>query len=329
MMRYIESSSTDPYFNLALEQYIFDQLPHTQDYFMLWQNDNTIVIGKHQNTFSEINADYVTEHGIKVARRLSGGGAVYHDLGNINFTFITDYQGQDFDFATFCRPVMSALECLGVPVSLSGRNDMTILGKKFSGNSQYIKHGRIMHHGTLMFDSDLSVMSLALRVSKDKIQSKGVKSVRSRVTNIRPFLSTPMSTREFLLHLYRFMEREYGLQTYALTEGDLRQVNELRSRVYSQWDWNYGESPAYQIEKRRRIEGCGEIQVHMNVNGGIIQAIAFYGDYFSNQDPGHLTKILVGTRLEEQSLCQRLDQVSLEDFFHGITLKAFCNLLLS
>ena len=329
MIRYLESSSTDPYFNLALEQYVFDRLPRSQSYFMLWQNNNTIVIGKHQNTFSEINGAYVKAHGVRVARRLSGGGAVYHDLGNLNFTFITDYQGQEFDFATFCRPVVRALEDLGVPVCLSGRNDMTIQGKKFSGNAQYIKQGRIMHHGTLMFDSNLDAVEQALQVSRDKLQSKGVPSVRSRVTNIRPFLSRPMTTREFWDHLRDFLDREHGLEPYALTEVDLGAVRQLRDSVYARWDWNYGQSPAYQIEKRRRIEGCGEIQVCLDADEGVIRAISFYGDYFGLQDSKLLAQKLVGVRLEEAALRQAIRPVALDNYFHGITPDAFCALLLS
>lgn len=329
MMRYLESGSTDPYFNLALEQYIFDSLPRDQSYFMLWQNDNTIVVGKHQNTFAEINADYVRDHSVRVARRLSGGGVVYHDLGNINFTFITDYTGENFDFAFFCRPVLRALTALGVPAALSGRNDMTIQGKKFSGNSQYIKQGRVMHHGTLMFDSNLDILEEALRVSPDKIRSKGIQSVRSRVTNICPYLDRPMTAQTFFAHLLNFMTTEFGLTPVFLASEDLGRVRQLRDGRYATWVWNYGESPAYQLEKRRRVEGCGEIQVHMDVDGGVIQAIAFYGDYFSSRDPAQLAKMLAGTRLEERSLRQRLSQVNLEAFFHGITLRAFCDLLLS
>ena len=204
-MRAIQSPSTDPRFNLALEQYIFDQMPRNRSYLMLWRNDQTIVVGKHQDTFAEINADYVRANQIQVVRRLSGGGAVYHDLGNVNFTFIADHTGSDFDFSTFCRPVVKALHSIGVPAEINGRNDMTLDGKKFSGNSQYMKHGRVMHHGTLMFHSDLEVVSQALAVSKDKIESKGLKSVRSRVTNIKPYVQEDITTADFFRILREFM----------------------------------------------------------------------------------------------------------------------------
>ena len=182
-MIFIESDCHDPYFNLAMEQYVFDRLPREEDYFMLWPNENTIVVGKYQNTAAEVNASFVREHKIPVARRLSGGGAVYHDLGNINYTFITDAQkGSRLNFEKFCRPLVRVLQSLGVPAQVSGRNDVTIEGMKCSGSSQYIREGRIMHHGTILFDSDLDVLGKALIVPEDKIVSKGVASVRSRVT---------------------------------------------------------------------------------------------------------------------------------------------------
>lgn len=244
-MYYLESTKTDPSWNLALEQYVFDVLGPRDDCFMLWQNDNTIVVGKHQNTLEEINTDYVKEHGVTVVRRLSGGGAVYHDLGNLNFTFVAENRfGSEFDFSTFCRPVMDALRSLGVPAEINGRNDMTIEGRKFSGNAQYMKKGRIMHHGTLMYDSDLEAVSRALNVKPDKIESKGLKSVRSRVTNIRPYVTDQTLTVDgFREILRRSMFRAYPLTAYALTPEDLDTVERLRRDVYRRWEWNYGASP--------------------------------------------------------------------------------------
>ena len=269
-MRAIQSPSTDPRFNLALEQYIFDQMPRNRSYLMLWRNDQTIVVGKHQDTFAEINADYVRANQIQVVRRLSGGGAVYHDLGNVNFTFIADHTGSDFDFSTFCRPVIWALESLGVPAELNGRNDMTIRGRKFSGNSQYVKEGRVMHHGTLLYDSDLSVVSSALAPSRDKLTSKGLPSVRSRVTNIKPYMHQPMPTESFMERLWSCLGEVCDLVPYELDRGDLNQVERIRQAVYDRWEWNYGSSPRCQIDKRRRVEGCGEIRVCLDLKEGAI-----------------------------------------------------------
>lgn len=328
-MVFIESLSTNPAFNLALEEYVFETMPKDWEYFMLWQNHNTIVVGKHQNTVEEINIPYVKEAGIQVVRRLSGGGAVYHDMGNVNFTFIADAQNIDtLNLQTFCIPVIRTLEKLGVDARLSGRNDITIGGKKFSGNSQYIKNGRIMHHGTLMFDSDLAVVAEALNVSKDKIESKGYKSVRSRVTNIRPHLNTDISIENFKQILKESMIQDGDIQSYCLTGADLANVEQLKVQRYDTWDWNYGESPRYQIKKSRRIEGCGKIEVSMNVEGGKITAYESQGDYFGDGATETLKELLKGCLLEEQALRGRLLGFPLELCYTNLAVESFIQLLL-
>jgi len=329
-MYYIQSNSTDPYYNLALEQHVFDKLDRSHSYFMLWQNDNAIIVGKHQNTIEEINAAYVKEKGITVARRLSGGGAVYHDLGNINFTFIVDdNNGKPFDFATFCVPVVQVLASMGVKAEISGRNDMTIDGKKFSGNSQYSKQGRVMHHGTILYDSDLQVVSKALNVSVDKIESKGIKSVRSRVTNVRPYVSEDIPTTDFLNALRDFMFKENDMQPYELTEEDERNIRQLRDEVYSRWEWNYGKSPAHTIWKARRVEGCGKLEIFINMaKSGIIEDIAFYGDFFSNLDPAGLSAVLKGCFLEEESLRTALTGTSVGKYINNLTVNDFVSIML-
>lgn len=330
MMYYIPSHNTDPYYNLALEQYVFDSLDREHSYFMLWQNANSIIIGKHQNTISEINAAYVRERDIRVARRLSGGGAVYHDLGNLNFTFIVDSQGEAFDFSQFCRPIQKALSSMGVQVEISGRNDMTIDGKKFSGNSQYMKKGRVMHHGTILYDTDMSVLSGALHVSKDKIESKGIKSVRSRVTNVKPYMKDQsVTTEQFWEALRHYMFQENDMSPYVLTPEDLAGVERLRDDTYATWEWNYGASPSHSIQKTRRIEGCGKLEVFIDVSKqGQIKDIAFYGDYFGNNDSRELAAILTGCKLEEHSLLNALAHVDLTAYFAGLDRESFLAVLL-
>ena len=328
MMQYIQSPSTDPYFNLALEQHIFDNLDRNNSYFMLWQNMNAVIIGKHQNTIAEINAAYVSEHGIAVVRRLSGGGAVYHDLGNLNFTFIADSGEQGFDFSVFCKPVAQALTMFGVPVEISGRNDMTIGGKKFSGNAQYMKRGRVMHHGTMLYDSDLEAMGRALNASPDKIESKGIKSVPSRVVNIKPYMPQDLPIASFRDALRDFMFKEYALRPYTLTPHDFEIVRRLRDTVYSQWDWNYGTSPAYSIRKERRVEGCGKIEVFMDVAEGKIGSIAFYGDYFGNGDSVELTRRLQGCALEENVIRKALSNMDIGLYFNNCSLDDLVSILL-
>ena len=328
-MVYLESPSTDPAFNLALEQFVFDEMPRDHEYFMLWQNKNAIIVGKYQNTAAEINAAYVKEHDIQVIRRLSGGGAVYHDLGNINFTFITDAEhGESIDLAVFCEPVVKALAKLGVTAEITGRNDITIDGQKFSGNAQYIRQGRIMHHGTIMFDSDLSVVAQALNVPKDKIESKGIKSVRSRVTNVKPYVKGDMGLQDFWAALRQYMVEERSLERHVFTPAELERVEAIRAERYGTWDWNFGKSPRYSIQKARRVEGCGRIEVSYEVDKGVITALAVYGDFFSNTDPGELTARLIGRRPEEADLREALAGVPVDHYFKNLTLDELVAIIL-
>ncbi|MCP1102937.1 lipoate-protein ligase A [Aequitasia blattaphilus] len=326
-MIFIESTSTNPAFNLALEEYVFDYMPKDQEYFMLWQNENTIVVGKHQNTVEEINAAYVKERGIQVVRRLSGGGAVYHDLGNINFTFVVDADNiEQLNLQAFCQPVVKTLERLGVEAEQSGRNDITIDGKKFSGNSQYIKGKRIMHHGTLMFDSDLSVVAGALKVTGDKIQSKGFKSIRSRVTNIRPHIPADVDLERFKQVLREYMVQGEMTQ-YTLTKEDIEEVKKIQRERYDTWEWNYGASPEFQIQKSRRIEGCGKIDISMNVENGVITDYDSRGDYFGEGATPELKEKLIGCRLEEGALQEALKGFGLGACYSNLSLDDYIEVL--
>jgi lipoate-protein ligase A len=335
MNYYIESRVSDPYYNLALEQFIFDKFDRRHSYFMLWQNHNSIIVGKHQNTRAEINASYVNKNNITVARRLSGGGAVYHDLGNLNFTFITDainsnsINGNAINFQAFCGPVQQALISLGVPVEISGRNDMTVEGKKFSGNAQYLKGGRVMHHGTILYDSDLDVLSRALNVSQDKIETKGIKSVYSRVTNIRPYMTSDMPIAGFWAALKECMSAAFKLRDYALSAEEDAAVKNLRESVYSQWAWNYGASPPCNIRKIRRVEGCGKIEILLDVaKEGRINNAAFYGDFFGSGDPAELAALLAGHYLEYNELKSGLHGIDIARYFFNLDTEGFLSLLL-
>jgi lipoate-protein ligase A len=329
MNYYIESRNTDPRYNLALEQFVFDSLDRGNSYFMLWQNHNSIIVGKHQNTLSEINAGFVKSHNISVIRRLSGGGAVYHDLGNLNYTFITS-TGTDnaVDFAAFCLPVQKALVSFGVPVVISGRNDMTVMGKKFSGNAQYLKNGRIMHHGTILYDSNLDILSQALNVSKDKIESRGIQSVHSRVTNIRKFMKTDMPIECFWAALKEYMFSAFNMREYIISPEDNKKIEKIKEQVYSQWSWNYGASPPFNIRKTRRIEGCGSFEILLDTeNGGIIKNIFFYGDFFGNDDTPLLAEIIKGRHYEYNELSNIINEIDISRFFHNLDAKTFLSLL--
>ena len=326
-MVYIRSTSINLYFNLALEQYVFDFLPRTETYFMLWQNDNTIVVGKHQNTAGEINAAFVKEHGIHVARRLSGGGAVYHDLGNVNYTFIMDAgKSNELDISTFCKPVVEALRPLGITAEISGRNDITIDGKKFSGNSQYLKDGRVMHHGTIMYNSNLDTLEKALCVSEDKIMSKGISSVRSRVTNIANHMERKISTEEFIARIRDSVLGE-NFETYELNEKDLEVVNKLCNEKYATWEWNYGKSPRYTVRKERRIEGVGKIILDMEVENGVLTGLDSFGDFFGD-GADNVAKAICGVRMSETELLSALESVDVDKSWHKLTAKQLVDLIL-
>lgn len=325
-MKYIESKWTDPYYNLALEEYVFENLDRHSDWLLLWQNFNTIVIGKYQNTVEEINADYVKEHGISVARRLSGGGAVYHDKGNLNYTIIVD-QNEDFDFnfQYFARPLTRALQAFGIDAKFSGRNDVTIDGKKFSGNSQYVKRNRIMHHGCIMLDSNLSNVADALKVKEIKMESKSTKSVRSRVTTINANAETPISMETFKQELKKQVAEGNPLEPYELTEADITEIKKLRDEKYATWEWNYGFSPEYTVRKEEKFP-CGIVTAHMDVEKGRIKEIRLFGDFFGNGDIAELENRLKGLTLD-YNMEDSLRNVNAEDYINGITTQELIKLL--
>lgn len=329
-LSYLNLYTTDPAWNLAAEQYVFDALPRDRTYFMLWQNDNAIIIGKHQNAAAEINQQFVRENGVRVVRRLSGGGAVYHDMGNLNFTFIADAGDMEsINFKLFCQPVVAALAALGVTAEVNGRNDMTIDGQKFSGNSQYLKEGRVMHHGTIMFDSDLDRVAQALHVDQEKIAAKGVVSVRSRVTTVRQHMPHPVELEEFRRVLLDNILAQQPGEGYIFTEADKAQIARLREQRYATWEWNYGQSRECEMTKKKRFPACGGVEAHLSTDHGVIEHIAFTGDFFSVVEPEVLAEKLVGLRLEEQNLREALAQEDAGRYFSGLKNEELIELLLS
>ena len=325
---YIESNSNDPHYNLALEQYVFDNLDQSNEYIMLWQNDNSVIVGRNQNTIAEVNSAFVKEKNINVVRRLSGGGAVYHDLGNINFTFIRDSKINEIIFGDFCEPVLQVLNDFGVSAEFSGRNDLTIDGKKISGNAQYIKKGRVMHHGTLLYDSNLEMVQNALNAPDDKLQSKGIKSIKNRVTNIRPFMKNDMSANEFMAALRDKLFTAYNLKPYFLTENDNIEIEKIKDNIYSKWSWNYGASLPFNIRKCRRIEGCGTIEILIDVEKeGKIKNITFYGDFFGNSKQEMLAKKLTGCNYELEEIKKAIQNEDITAIFHGLDEEKFLSLL--
>ncbi|MFS8578673.1 MAG: lipoate--protein ligase [Novibacillus thermophilus] len=319
-MLYIQNDSTDPRYNLALEEYVFKHLKLEEDFIMLWQNEPSVIVGKNQNTVEEINVDYVEQHGIHVVRRSTGGGAVYHDLGNLNYTFITKADGTGIDFRKFTQPVIRVLNSLGVPAEFNSRNDIAIRGKKFSGNAQRVYKNRVLHHGTIMFNSKLEDVHNVLKVKAEKFKSKSVKSVRSRVTNISDYLPEPITIDEFkkLLLERLFLEQDSPKREYLLTEEDQAEIRKMMEEKYANWEWNYGYSPKFNYEKTDRFDG-GTLQVRLNVVKGIIEECKIYGDFFGVEDVQDVENRLKGVRYDRAAIQEALQGVDLDPYFGGIT----------
>ncbi|MEA4906286.1 MAG: lipoate--protein ligase [Chloroflexi bacterium] len=318
----------DASLNLALEEYVLRNARTDEDLLLFYINAPSIIIGRHQNTLEEINSSYVEANHIQVVRRLSGGGAVYHDLGNLNFSFITPYQPENFvNFKLFTEPVVRSLNGMGVKAELNGRNDIVVEERKISGNAQYIAQRRMVSHGTLLFNSDLSCVSEALKVKPGKIVSKGIKSVRSRVANISEFLSQPMEIEDFRARLLEdIFAGAVGARQYPLEETDWQAVRALADERYRTWEWNYGRSPDFNVQQTQRFPS-GEIDARLEVHQGVIQTVRFYGDYFAEVEQDELNHKLVGLRYDRQEIARALQGVSIERYFSGVDLPAFIEFL--
>lgn len=328
-MKYLVNNSNDPRYNLAFEEYCFKHLDLKDDYVILWINGPAIIIGKNQNTIEEINQDFVNEKGIKVVRRITGGGAVYHDLGNLNFSIISMSSGPEkIDFKKYNIPIVKALEKLGVKCELTGRNDITLDGKKFSGMAQSVWRGRVLNHGTIMFDVELDVLSKALQVKQDKIESKGVKSVRSRVTNIKPYLTVDVDIYEFRDLLLKSIFEMEGLEPeeHKLSQEDLDNIQKLFEEKYSTWEWNYGESPKATYKNYKRFD-FGSIDIRFNVVNGLIKDTKIFGDFFGTEDVALLEEKLNGVRYDKVEVSKAVENEPLQKYFGNISKEEFVDLM--
>ena len=328
-MIFIENEGhTNPRLNLATEEYALRNFSAANDYLLFYINEPCIIIGRNQNTLEEINHEYVEQNNLHVVRRISGGGAVYQDLGNLNFSFITNHDVKSLNnFKKFTEPVIKVLNNLGLNAELKGRNDILIDDKKISGTAQFSTGKRMVSHGTLLFNADLGEVANALNVKMSKIESKGHKSVRSRVANISEFLVNPISIQEFrkLLLTGLYGESE-AFESYHLTEEEWKGVHKLKEEKYDTWDWNYGRSPKFNIQRSKRFP-VGEIDLRIFVEKGIIKDFKIFGDFFGKEPVANLESLLLNERYEKENIIQLLKDIDLNEYFGDIQKIEFIELI--
>lgn len=323
---------TDPSINIALETYLVENRLSDEPMLLFYINEPSIIIGRNQNTIEEVNQRYVEEQGIHVVRRMSGGGAVYHDLGNCSFCFIQEENGMARDFAAFTRPVIEALHQMGASgAELAGRNDLLIEGKKFSGNAMYVRNGRMTAHGTILFDSDLDAVTAALKPRADKVESKGIKSVRSRVSNLKPYLSAEfqqMDTSAFrdflLLKIFGVSERAQ-VKEYVLTEEDWQKVAAIRAERFGNWDWNYGRSPAFSSQRYHKFP-IGAVDFRFNVERGVVQSIRIFGDFFALGEIADVEQALTGVLYRRDAVEEVFKRLDVKQYFGNIEARELVDL---
>lgn len=325
-------STTDPYYNLAVEEYLLRE--YDKPVFRLWRNDTSIIIGRNQNAMAEIDSDYVHKHNIPVVRRLSGGGAVFHDLGNINYTFIDQrIKGEDTSamFRRFTAPIIEALKRIGVNAYMEGRNDILIDGQKFSGNAICVWKNRVLQHGTLLFSSSINDLSEALLSRPEKFIDKAVKSHQTRVTNISDHLPegvkgsmTPEGFIDYLQGYVMSKGREYSIFNYHKT--DLDRINILRDTKYSTDEWNYGQAPKYQFTNSIKLP-CGLVEVSLDVDKGLITKCHISGDYFFTRDTQEISEALIGVQHIYNEVYPLLKKYPLKEYFGADITEKLCRLI--
>ncbi|KRM58794.1 lipoate--protein ligase [Secundilactobacillus malefermentans] len=334
-MYYISMKSHDIGRNLATEQYLMNNREFDEPLLLFYYEKPCIIVGRNQNTLEEINQNYVKEHGITVTRRLSGGGAVYQDLGNLCFSFVVDSESEQFgDFKSFVQPVVDALHAMGAKsAEVSGRNDILVDGKKFSGNAMYSRNGKTFSHGTLMLDVDLNVVSDALNVPADKMASKGIKSVKSRVTNLKPYLApeyqniTVPEFRDTLLKELFHVDNLDDIKDKEVVVTDKEQaaIDKIYEDYYNNWDWVYGNSPEFTVKKRQHFD-AGTVDARFLVDQGKIKNVKFYGDFFGPGDATELADKMAGVRYDHDTLKALLDPIDTNKYFNGIPKEELLNL---
>lgn len=324
-MIYIETNSTDVFYNFAVEHYLAAVKPREEMLFLLWRTTPTLMIGKYQNPYEEIDVAYAKEQGIEIVRRPSGGGTIFTDLGGWQFSFIDPDGAQEIEFSKYTGPILDALQALGVPVTFTGRNDLLVDGKKISGNAQYKIAGRTVHHGSLLFDTALETMEQATKLQPHKIQSKSIQSVRDRVTNISEHLAHPMTVEAFHNHLVQYLTGGHAL---ALTAEDVREISRIADEMFRDPAVIFGKTPKFSIEREKRFAG-GMVQLHMDVVKGRIREAKIYGDFFATEELEELLLSLQGVLYEKEHVRQALSESVGTGAIYGVSVDELADLIVS
>lgn len=336
-MYFYKMTSQDIRTNLATEEYLMNHKEYDEPILLLYIQQPSIIIGRNQNPREEIDLSLMRKLGVTLTRRKSGGGTVYDDLGNISFSVVMDKKDTSFgDYDELTLPIVEALKSFGLKdIAIDGRNDITLYGKKISGNAMYTKKNRLFSHGTLLYDVDLDVLPKLLTVSRDKIESKGTRSVRSRVTNIKPFLTEyyqSLTAFEFRDELIKAVYHVSSLEDIShkelsLTKQDEDSIKEIVDTYYGNEQWIYGEAPKYCIQKRKRFPKVGIIDIRMNVEKGYVTDSQIFGDFFGQRSIKELEDLLQGVFLTESCLKERFNAVKMSDYFTGLTVTEWIELL--
>lgn len=323
----VKHNSMNPYFNHAIEDYLMENF--NEECFMLWRNTKSVLVGKNQNTLSEINLDYVKEKDITVVRRRSGGGAVFFDPGNLAFTFISNLENSKFaDFESFARPIIKALESLGIEnVEFSGRNDITVNGKKISGNAQHRHKNRIVHHGTILYSADVSELIGSLNVRQVKFKDKAVKSVEGRVTNLIDHMENKLSVEDFKEYVTNHVANSIeNSKIYEFSEEELKEIQKISDARYETWEWTFGNSPKYDFHREDKFK-CGVLETYVTVEKGLIKDIKFFGDFFGKEDIEGLEGSLIGKRHDEEDIKALLNKIEISNYINNIEVEDILSLL--
>ena len=318
-MRYIKNPSTNPYYNMAFDEYCLESLSIDEPVFYLWQNRPAVIVGFNQEVNTEVNLDYLKENGIDLVRRVTGGGAVYHDLENLNYTIVGRSEDLERDYPEYASLLAKALQTLGVPATLSGRNDILVEGRKVSGFAKRVCKNRLMVHGTLMYNVDVDVLTHVLNPSTTKLQSKGIASVRSRVANLCEYLPEIPDIQTFSQRLEEILSNNYTDTEYQLTETDLANIQRLTDKKFATWEWNYGRSPKATLVHSARL-ACGTVEIHLTLAENRIAFCRFGGDFLGNLPASDVEKALTSIPYEINEIRKCLSKIEISRYFDRVSV---------